>query len=335
MEAVVAERTIGNPVSLVSQALGGAASHVGTSIEHLGGEADLRPDDITLHELTNEDLREALQAGMADLGASRSDAIFIVLVYPVIGIVLAAMAFNMNLVPLLFPVAAGFALLGPLAAVGLYEISRRREAGLDAGWGAALSVLGAPNFGAVVVLGLYLLGLFVAWMTAAYAIYLATLGPEPPASIGAFASDLLGTGAGWTMILVGCGVGFLFALTVLAISVVSFPLILDRKVGVATAVVTSVRLTQKNPRVILTWGFIVAAGLVIGSIPAFRRADHRSSGPGATRPGISYRRARHGLRHCLGDWTVSPRPSGRSCPHGRPRGGDGRTPRRPAGIPGP
>jgi uncharacterized membrane protein len=96
-----------------------------------------------------------------------------------------------------------------------------------------------------------------------------TLGPEPPASVAAFFSDVFTTGAGWTMIAVGVGVGFLFAVLVLAISVVSFPLLLDRDVGLPTAVITSVRAVAANPETMAIWGLIVAAGLVIGSIPFF------------------------------------------------------------------
>ena len=96
-----------------------------------------------------------------------------------------------------------------------------------------------------------------------------TLGPEPPVSIAAFARDVFTTSAGWTMILVGVGVGFLFALLVLAISVVSFPLLLDRDVGFDAAVWTSIRAVAANPGSMAIWGLIVAGGLVIGSIPVF------------------------------------------------------------------
>ncbi len=263
-------KTIGNPLSWAAHALGDAASHVGTSVEHLGDDhSRIGVEDIEINRLRNDDLRDALALGMEDLGASRTDAIFIVLIYPVIGVTLVAMGFHMSLLPLLFPLAAGFALLGPLAAVGLYEISRRREKGEPAGWGTALSVIAAPSFGAVVLLGLYLLAIFLVWMMVAFLVFNLTLGPTPPASIGAFAAEVFGTGAGWAMIVLGCASGFVFALAVLAISVVSFPLIIDRDVGVPTAVVTSVRLTRENPKVVLTWGLIVAAALVIGSIPAF------------------------------------------------------------------
>ena len=94
-----------------------------------------------------------------------------------------------------------------------------------------------------------------------------TLGPDLPVSAIAFARDVLTTPQGWTMIVVGIGVGFLFALLVLAISVVSFPLLLDRNVGVAPAVATSFRAVRENPGPMAAWGLIIAAGLVIGAIP--------------------------------------------------------------------
>jgi uncharacterized membrane protein len=259
-------KTIGNPLSFVAWALGGAAGYVGASVEKIGGDASVA---IRLRILTNQDLRHALREGTKDFAASRADVLFLVVLYPVIGLVLAGVGFNLNLLPLLFPLAAGFALIGPVAAVGLYEISRRRERGEPANWGAALGVIGSPNFGAIVVLGLYLLGILLIWMMAANWVYLLTLGPDPPATAMGFVRDVFTTAAGWTMIVLGLMVGLVFAFAVLVISVVSFPLLLDRQVGVPTAIVTSIRVARKNPRVIATWGVIVALGLLLGSIPAF------------------------------------------------------------------
>jgi uncharacterized membrane protein len=215
------------------------------------------------------DLREVLARGLGDFGAYRTDVVFLCIIYPVAGLVLAWLAFDYDMLPLLFPLASGFALVGPVAAVGLYEISRRREQGVDITWADAFGVVRAPAFGAVVVLGLLLLAIFLLWLAAAYAIYLVTLGPEPPASIGSFVRDVFTTSAGWALIVVGVAVGFLFALLVLTISVVSFPLLLDRNVGLYTAVATSVRAVVANPVPMAAWGLIVAGGLVLGSIPVF------------------------------------------------------------------
>jgi len=215
------------------------------------------------------DLRDVLVRGLDDFGAHRTDVIFLCLIYPVIGIVLVRLTFGYEMLPLLFPLAAGFALVGPVAAVGLYEMSRRREQGIRITWLDAFSVIRSPGFGAILVLVLVLLAIFLLWLLAANAIYQLTLGPEPPVSIAAFARDVFTTSAGWAMIVVGVGVGFLFALLVLAISVVSFPLLLDRDAGLYTAVWTSIRAVAANPGTMAVWGLVVAGGLVIGSIPLF------------------------------------------------------------------
>jgi uncharacterized membrane protein len=221
----------------------------------------------TVRKIEVADLMDVLAGGLRDFGAYRTDVIFLCIIYPLAGLLLASVAFGYDMLPMLFPLASGFALIGPVAAVGLYEMSRRREQGVDITWADAFGVVRAPAFGAILVLGLILLAIFLLWLAAAYAIWLITLGPLPPASIGAFVHEVLTTGAGWTMTVVGVGVGFLFALVVLSISVVSFPLLLDRDVGLYAAVATSVRTVLTNPGPMAVWGLIVAGGLVLGSLP--------------------------------------------------------------------
>jgi uncharacterized membrane protein len=213
------------------------------------------------------DLSDVLAKGIIDFASYRTDVMFLCIIYPIAGLLLAWMAFGYDLLQLVFPLAFGFALIGPVAAVGLYEISRRREQGVEITWADAFRVVRAPAFGAILVLGLVLLAILLLWLAAAQAIYLMTLGPEPPASVGAFARDVFTTRAGWAMIVVGMAVGFLFALLVLTISVVSFPLLLDRAVGLYAAVATSVRAVATNPGPMAVWGLIVAGALAIGSIP--------------------------------------------------------------------
>ena len=215
------------------------------------------------------DLRDVLARGVDDFGAYRTDVIFLCVIYPLVGLVLARLAFGYEMLPLVFPLASGFALVGPFAAVGLYEMSRQREMGIEVTWADAFGVVRSPSFGAIVLLGLLLMGIFLLWLVAAEAIYQLTLGPAPPASLASFVRDVLTTDVGWVMIGFGVGVGFLFALLVLAISVVSFPLLLDREMGLDTAILTSVRAVVANPGPMAIWGLIVAGGLVIGSIPFF------------------------------------------------------------------
>jgi uncharacterized membrane protein len=195
--------------------------------------------------------------------------IFLCLIYPIAGLVLARVASGLDLLPLVFPLASGFALIGPIAGLGLYEMSRRRERGDEVSSLAAFDVLRSPSFGAIFAMSVLLVAIFFFWLVTANFIYDHTLGPKPPASISAFLNDVLTTNAGWTMAIVGMGVGFLYAVLVLAISVVSFPLLLDRDVGLGTAITTSVRAVWANVGVMAAWGLIVAGSLVLGSIPLF------------------------------------------------------------------
>ena len=200
--------------------------------------------------------------------AFRSDVVFVCLLYPVIGGVLTVLAVQGNSLQLVFPTLSGFALAGPVAAVGLYEMSRRREAGEPTSWLAYLDVIKSPKFGGILILSLFHVVVFLVWVMSANLIFDATLGPDAPVSIMAFARDVFTTSAGWAMIIIGMAVGFVFAAAVLAISVVSFPLLLDRNVSLPTAVVTSVRVALKNPVPIGVWGLIVAGSLALGSLPA-------------------------------------------------------------------
>jgi len=232
----------------------------------LGAKTRTRP---TVRQIGLADLKDALVKGLDDFLAMPTHALFLCAVYPVIGLILARLAFGYSVLPLLYPLASGFALIGPVAALGLYELSRRREAGLKADAGNALDVLKSSSIGAIIALGLLLFGIFVLWVAVANAIYIDNFGYAPPASIRGFVTEVLTTRPGWNLIVVGNGVGLLFAIAVLSISVVSFPLLLDHDVGAAVALATSIRVVAKNPVTMTVWGLIVAALLVLGSLPAF------------------------------------------------------------------
>jgi uncharacterized membrane protein len=243
------------------QAIGSAAN----SMDGAWEAHDMAPPVV--QRIGIADLRKALAEGARDFGACRTDVIFLCMIYPIAGLIISRFAFDYGMLPLIFPLVSGFALIAPLFGVGLYEMSRRRELGIATGWADAFAVIRSPAVGSIMALGLVLLGLFALWLWAANFIYTLTLGPDAPVSAMAFARDAVTTPQGWTMVVAGVGVGFLFALVVLAISVVSFPVLLDRNVGVKEAVATSIRAVRENPGPMAVWGLIIAAGLVIGTIP--------------------------------------------------------------------
>ena len=214
-------------------------------------------------------VRDALEEGVSDFWAMPSHAFFLGLVYPLCGTVLAYAPSYRNALQLLFPLVSGFALVGPFVAVGLYEMSRRRELGLEISWKYAFNVLRSPSIPSIAALGALLLTIFAAWITASQRLYTALYGPGPPVVLIDFLQQVASTERGWLLISAGCFIGFCFAAVTLAISVVSFPLLLDRDAGALTAVETSIKTVLKNPVPMALWGLIVAAALLIGALPFF------------------------------------------------------------------
>jgi len=262
--------TIKNPIEYTGATLASAAHGIAStyhSLQHV--QETIHSPAPAVRRIEVSDLRDAIAKGFEDFGAYRSDVLFLGAIYAVVGIVLARLAFGLDLLPLVFPLASGFALIGPFAAVGLYEMSRRREQSLNVSWANALDISHSPAFGAILVLGAILIAIFLLWLYAAWLIFAHTIGPAEPASVSAFLRDVFFTNAGHAMMAIGIAVGFVFAVVAMAISIVSFPLLLDRDVGLDTAIKTSVRAAIANPMPMAVWGLIVAAGLVLGSIPLF------------------------------------------------------------------
>ena len=258
---------IRNPIEWSVDQLKSAGSTIETLVA--GRRVQELRAPLTIRRIGVAEIRDSLAKGIDDFAAFRTDVALICVIYPLVGLVLARLAFGYDMLPLVFPMASGFALIGPFASVLLYEMSRRREQGLSVSWADGFGLVHSPAFGAILALGLTLVALFLFWLGAAWEIYALTLGPEPPASIAGFARDVLTTERGWALIVIGVGVGFLFAVVSLSISVVSFPLLIDRDVRLATAVRTSVEAVIANPGGMALWGFVVAAALVLGSIPVF------------------------------------------------------------------
>jgi uncharacterized membrane protein len=224
---------------------------------------------LKLRSISPEDIRVVLAKGLDDFWEKPSHLVFLGIIYPLAGIVLGRLAIGYEVLPLLFPLIAGFALVGPFAAIGLYEISRRREQGLDTSWVHALDVLQSPSRGAILELGSIQMVIYFAWLVTAMLLYQVTFGDSYPASITGFLQEVFTTPHGWALIILGNIIGFLFAVVVLTISVVSFPMLVDRNVNVGTAVKTSIKAVVANPVTMGLWGLVVAAGLIVGCLTLF------------------------------------------------------------------
>ncbi len=224
---------------------------------------------IPVRKISDSDLMQSLAEGWRDFMEMRGDIIFLALIYPLIGIVAAVLSIGSPLLPLFLPIAAGVGLLGPVAAVGFYEMARRREMGLSSNWSHFLDVRRRPSFEEIASVTGLLLAIFGLWLFAAGAVYVALFGWTVMDSAGAFLAEIFSTGRGWALIAIGGAVGALFAAAVLALSVVSLPMLVDCSVSASDAVKTSIRATRENAGVMLRWGVIVAALLVAGSIPLF------------------------------------------------------------------
>ncbi len=262
--------TIRNPIEWSGAQLASAAHAAGAmqrSIDHMRDTAHSPAPAV--RRITNADVWDSLRLGFADFTAYRSDVIFLCVTYAIVGLVMARIAFGADLLPLLFPLASGFAIIGPLAAVGLYEMSRQRELGAQVGWANAFDVLKAPAVGGIAAMGVILIALFLAWLAVAWIIFQNTMGPVVPSAPLAFAHDVFLTPGGQAMIVLGVGAGFVFALLAMMLSVVSFPLLLDRDTGLDTAIRTSFHAVMANPGPMALWGLAVATLLLAGTALVF------------------------------------------------------------------
>jgi uncharacterized membrane protein len=228
-----------------------------------------RAAKISIRHITDDDLRIALRQGYEDFGDLRGDLILAGLIYTLIGLAAVAMTTNLPLLPYFYPVVAGVGLLGPLTAVGFYELAKRREAGQEVHWFNFLDVRKRPTLDDMGVVAALLLVVFALWLMAAGVLYGLLFGWTTPQSVPDFLAMVFTTSRGWALIVSGAIVGAIFGWVVLALSVVSLPMLVDRDVTASEAVSASWRAAHANKGEMIRWGVVVTALLVLGSIPLF------------------------------------------------------------------
>lgn len=228
-------------------------------------QAQVAPVTVA-QDLKVSDLGLALAAGWADFKAYPAFGLFFGAIYVIAGLFLSYALFNWGEVAWLVPAAAGFPLLAPFAAVGLYEVSRRRESGLPMSWGAILGALRGRGDDQILSMGVIVFVAFGFWLTVAHGIFAIFLAE---AGVGAESFELFLTTAGIMMLVVGSIVGALMALAFYAITVVSLPMLVDREVDFITAIIVSLGTMRSNRFVMLIWAFVIAALLFVAMVPLF------------------------------------------------------------------
>lgn len=222
-----------------------------------------------VRRITGADLDWALAEGWKDFNAKRGDILVLAVLYPVLGLLTAVIALNDRLLPVFFPLVAGLSVMGPAVAAGFYEIARRRDLGISSSWMHFFDPLRGRSRTPLVLLTLMSLILFGAWLIAAWIIYQSTLAQVGPMTIAGGFEQLFSTPEGLNLVIIGNLVGAGFAVLTVFLTLVSFPMVVDRPFDAGTAVGTSVRAVTRNLPVVAGWGLRVAALLVLGSLPLF------------------------------------------------------------------
>ena len=236
-------------------------AHPETLFRHIS----VKSSDIGIRKIGTRDLWTSLKEGYEDFNAKPSFGIFLIVIYPLFALLLTLIAVGAKPLQLAFPILAGLTLLGPVVSVGLFAMSRRREHGLDLNWRSAFDFIHTFSFAPIAALTVMMTLLYAAWLFMAQFIYVGLFGADPPVSLAAFASEVTTTRRGGALIFYGFGVGAVFAFAAFAISIFSFPLLLDKPTTLITAVSTSIRAVTGNFVVMLIWGVIVVALLAVGA----------------------------------------------------------------------
>ena len=223
-------------------------------------------DEIGIRKIHVHDLWQSLREGYDDFNAKPSLGVFVTIIYPLVALLLTLYLLGEHPLHMIFPVIAGFTLLGPVVSVALFEMSRRRERGLDLNWRSAFQFIHSSSFAPILALSIAMMLLYVGWLFMAKFLYVGLFGAHPPVSIADFATQLVTTRRGGALVFYGNAVGFVFAFTALAISVVGFPLLLDKPVSSVTAMITSIRAVTSNPAVMAVWGVTVVVLLAAGAL---------------------------------------------------------------------
>jgi uncharacterized membrane protein len=228
-------------------------------------KAAFRPE---VRKITTDDLRASLALGWADFRKAPAFGLFFSAVYVLGGVAMVYILLATGKSWATLPIIVGFPLIGPFAAVGLYEVSRRLQTGEPLDWGRVLGVVIAEKNRQMPSIAAVILIFFLFWNFLAHMIFALFLGLTVMTNITSSFAVFL-TPNGLMMLVVGTAVGGVLAFVLYAITVVSLPLLLDKEVDFVTAMITSFSAVTENLGVMLIWGALVSVLLLVGMVPAF------------------------------------------------------------------
>jgi uncharacterized membrane protein len=234
----------------------------------LSGGAAPGPEP-TVRVISVTDINEAWAQGLRDFRAAPGYGLVFGGVYAAAGILIVLSAAALGLSYLAYPLAAGFALIGPFAAVGLYEVSRRREANMELTWRAVLGAIFEQRHGQLAWMGFVTFFFFMVWIYQVQLFIALFLGTHTFADLHEFLIALTTTPAGLLFLLLGNGIGALLSIVLFSLTFVSFPLLLEHDVDLVTAMITSVRAVITNPLPALGWAITIVLLLLLASLPFF------------------------------------------------------------------
>jgi uncharacterized membrane protein len=224
--------------------------------------------DPVVRRIAAADIAEALGHGLRDFQAMPLYGLAFGAIYAAGGIAILLCLTAFGMVYLAYPLAAGFAMIGPFVAIGLYEVSRRREAGQPVSVRAIWSTIRTRS--EVGWMAFVTLFVFVIWMYQMRLLIALLLGLHASfSSINEFITLVLTTNEGLVFLAIGNAVGAALALLLFSLTVVSFPLLLDRDIDFVTAMITSVRAVVTSPLPMIAWAALIVVLLALSAMPYF------------------------------------------------------------------
>lgn len=222
-----------------------------------------------IRAITFADVKDALQAGVEDFNRAPAIGAAFGAIYAFGGIFLIACVLSLDLGYLVYPLFAGSVLIGPFVAAGLYDVSRELEAGRKPTFRGVLSTVFDQRKRELGWMAFVTIFFFIIWMYQVRLLLALFLGFASFGTLQEFVRVLFTTSDGLSFLAVGHVVGAALALGLFSISVISFPLLMDRDLDVVTAMITSVQAVLLSPGPMIAWGLTVVGLLFIGSVPCF------------------------------------------------------------------